>query len=278
MSAVEWFRMYHDVLHDPKIQRLAVELRWRWVELLCIASKADERGVLPALEDCAYLMRLTPQRAEQVIRTMVESGLIDASDDGKTLKIHAWESRQKPSDSSKKRVDEFRKRHRNGEGEEPCNGAVTLHKQPSHAGAHAGADSDTEAEKEDPPSSPEGDKPKRKRRPPFDPSTMLLPEWIPRKLWDDWIDARTKKNGRPTQGSLETAIEKLDRWRSDGEDIREVLENAVIGGYAGLFLPNNRSRNGNGHAATAPPPRPRSEPKPITRAEYERRLVEMQEQ
>src|SRR4051812_12993532 len=96
--------MYHGVLHDPKVHRLTIVRRWRWVEILCIASAAKERGRLPSLDDLAFHMRIKRQEAESVIADLVRVGLVDESQDGKELRVHDWDEHQRPSDDTARRV------------------------------------------------------------------------------------------------------------------------------------------------------------------------------
>jgi hypothetical protein len=122
---MNWFRLYHDVLNDTKVQRLPIELRWRWIELLCVASKEKKRGTLPGMDLIAYCLRVSKGRAKQIVRELCDVGLIDRSEDGQGLAMHNWEERQRKSDSSAARVAAFRERHQNDSG----NGPVTLQKR-----------------------------------------------------------------------------------------------------------------------------------------------------
>ncbi len=124
-----WFRMYHDVINDPKVHRLTIARRWRWVEVLCIASKAKERGRLPSLENIAFHMRIKTSEAESIISDLIRYGLVDELPDGKGLRVHNWDEYQKVSDTSAQRVARHRERHaneaRNVTGNVTGNGDVT---------------------------------------------------------------------------------------------------------------------------------------------------------
>lgn len=185
---MNWFRLYHDVLTDPKVQRLSIELRWRWVELLCVASRersngrraASKRpasgqrahaeptasgrdadagprrndGRLPDIDVITYHLRVSRARAKQIIQSLVDVGLIDETEDGQGFRMHNWEERQRKSDSSAGRVAAFRERHGNDSGNED----VTLQKR-SRGRARAGV-SELELERENcadgPPGFPAG--------------------------------------------------------------------------------------------------------------------------
>lgn len=115
--------MYHDVLNDPKVHRLTIARRWRWVEVLCVASKAKNRGRLPSLDDLAFHMRIKRSEAESILGDLIRVGLVDEDKATKALTVHDWDEHQKPSDSSAARVAA----HRNRQKEPSSNGSVTLH-------------------------------------------------------------------------------------------------------------------------------------------------------
>jgi len=105
---MRWFRLYDDVLNDPKVQRLSGETFKLWINLLCIASKHG--GVLPSLDDLAFQLRLPALVCKTEIDTLKSAGLIDGD---KKLKPHGWDKRQYKSDTSTERVKRFRERCRN---------------------------------------------------------------------------------------------------------------------------------------------------------------------
>lgn len=41
-----WFRMYSDIIDDPKVESLTHAQRWIWVTVLCLASRSPVRGYL----------------------------------------------------------------------------------------------------------------------------------------------------------------------------------------------------------------------------------------
>ncbi|MGY3535391.1 hypothetical protein [Bradyrhizobium sp. USDA 4452] len=102
-----WFRMYGDVINDPKVMRLPEAMRWHWVSLLCVASR--HKGKLPPAADVAFELRTTPQRVAALVLELVTAGLLDKLPDG-TFAPHNWEGRQYKSDSSTERVREHRDR------------------------------------------------------------------------------------------------------------------------------------------------------------------------
>jgi hypothetical protein len=102
-----WFRFYDDDLNNPKLLRLSDRMHRIWIGLLCVASKCD--GRLPAMEDCALMLRMQPERMAEALVSLVGAGLL-VRDDAGSLSPADWGSRQYKSDSSAERM----KRHRDG--------------------------------------------------------------------------------------------------------------------------------------------------------------------
>jgi len=117
--SLQWFRFYADALNDPKVQRLAGPLFKTWLNLLCLACKGD--GVLPAMPDIAFALRIDEPAAAAAIDELRAAGLIDETSHG--LMPHNWEKRQYLSDSSAERTRAWRDRKRHGDGE--CDVTVT---------------------------------------------------------------------------------------------------------------------------------------------------------
>lgn len=109
-----WFRFYDDAVNDPKVQRLPGEKFKAWVNLLCLASKND--GVLPALADVAYTLRLSEEKVSSLLNEFCAAGLIDpveVSGAPMSYEPHNWNGRQFKSDVSNERVKRYRQRQRN---------------------------------------------------------------------------------------------------------------------------------------------------------------------
>jgi len=113
-----WFRMYADVLDDPKVQRLAPGLFKAWVNLLCLASRHD--GQLPAMEDIAFALRLDENVTRDIIRDLLKCGLLEECDG---LSPHNWRGRQFKSDADETATERKRKQRERDKVKE--NGPVT---------------------------------------------------------------------------------------------------------------------------------------------------------
>lgn len=120
MKGNTWFRLYNDVINDPKVQLLPKALRWAWIEMLCLASKND--GVLPPVEQIAFSVRASVNDAQADLDALILAGLIDITPDGR-LTPHNWSDRQFVSDNSTERS----RKHRENKKKRECNENATLH-------------------------------------------------------------------------------------------------------------------------------------------------------
>ena len=106
-----WFRLYDEVLDDPKVQKLSPEHFKFWINLLCLASKHG--GVLPDFESVSFALRMPFHETQDYLNFLFQHNLIDKTKKG--LSPHGWSKRQYKSDTSTERVKRFRERYRNGE-------------------------------------------------------------------------------------------------------------------------------------------------------------------
>lgn len=103
-----WFRMYDDVINDPKVMRLAPAMRWQWVAVLCAASKNG--GAVPSVADLAFSLRMSEDEASAILGALQMAGLVDDVEGG--LVPHNWEGRQYQSDTSAERMRRHRDKKR----------------------------------------------------------------------------------------------------------------------------------------------------------------------
>lgn len=108
-----WFRVYDEILDDPKVQRLPGDDFKVWMNLLALASKHD--GKLPDVEDVAFALRVSVNAVAAVLSRLADSGLLDRRQGGRYgshYAPHGWDKRQYKSDSSAERMQRHRGRHK----------------------------------------------------------------------------------------------------------------------------------------------------------------------
>jgi hypothetical protein len=207
-----WFRVYDDVLDDPKVQRLSAENFRGMVNVWCLASKND--GRIPPPDEVAFKLRMSPKKATKLITDLETAGLVDADADG--LTPHNWNARQFKSDSSTERVKRFRQQQRNV----ACNVSPSVTETAPESESETETESETEAEKE------KNDSSLRLESAPAAPSTAVTVE-TPRSIY---TDSRHELWGEavPILGSLgikeKQARQMIGKWLRDcRDDAHQVL-------------------------------------------------------
>ena len=117
-----WFRVYDDLVDDPKVQRLEPSLFKALINLWCLTSAT--KGVLPPINEIAFKLRVTPQKAQRVLDALRAAGLFE--DDEKGTHPHNWEGRQYKSDVDDPTAAERMRRYRNKERNSSVTRPVTL--------------------------------------------------------------------------------------------------------------------------------------------------------
>jgi len=87
-----WIKIYLEILDDPKIGRLAVWLRWRFVELVLVAAESDQSGTLPPVTQLAWRLRVGEADLVKSLRSLSEIGVV--CQQGGRWKVTNFEKRQ----------------------------------------------------------------------------------------------------------------------------------------------------------------------------------------
>ena len=70
------------------------------------------------------------------------------------------------------------------------------------------------------------------------PSSFVLPDWINQTHWDAWHSSAKRK--KTTDAQKLVAVETMAEWRAEGIDFAAALKNAAVGGWQGLFKPDDK--------------------------------------
>ena len=71
--------------------------------------------------------------------------------------------------------------------------------------------------------------------PPSAPETQPLPPWLPVEAWNSYVDHRRAKRAKLTPKARELAIKTLEKLRSAGHNVVEVINQSIAQGWTGLF-------------------------------------------
>jgi len=133
-----WFRVYEELVDDPKVQRLDPALFRVLVNLWCLTSA--NHGVLPPIDEVAFKLRMKPQKTQRLLDRLKAEGLIE--DDEAGTHPHNWCGRQYKSDHEDPTAAQRMRRHRNRQRNDGVMQPVTSRSP----------ETDTEAEPEKSPS------------------------------------------------------------------------------------------------------------------------------
>ena len=106
-----WFRMYSEMVDDPKVGTLDDAQFRLWVEILCLACKAGNGGDTNlTVTETEWKLR---RNVTVTLQELLQRGLVTLrhNDAGKeTIFVNKWKFRQFQSDSSTPRVQKYREK------------------------------------------------------------------------------------------------------------------------------------------------------------------------
>jgi hypothetical protein len=124
-----WIKLYHEILHDPKMGRLPDNLWRRTIELFLMAGELDQDGELPPVSDMAWTLRVSEQELEQELEALTASGLEIVTRTPNGWIVTRFADRQSAM-SSAERV----RRHRESKRKEEYYGEETEEQQDGNEG------------------------------------------------------------------------------------------------------------------------------------------------
>lgn len=107
MTSYSWIKLYHEVLHDPKMGRLTDNLWRRTIEVFLLAGEVGNDGALPPLEDMAWTLRLSIEELEANLTALSKYDIVAQTPYG--WSVTHFSKRQAPIDVNE-RVSAYRDR------------------------------------------------------------------------------------------------------------------------------------------------------------------------
>ena len=74
--------MYSNILESHKLHRLKGDHVKGWLYLLALANLQTVRGTLPVVGDIAFALRLKLEKAETLLKTLLDAGLLSRNSHG----------------------------------------------------------------------------------------------------------------------------------------------------------------------------------------------------
>ena len=113
MQGKPWFRLWNEMLDDPKTGTLSDAQFRLWVEILCLACKAGNGGDTNlTVSETAWKLR---RDVSETLQELLHRGLVTFQkrfDGQETIFIPKWKTRQFQSDTSTPRVRKHRENAR----------------------------------------------------------------------------------------------------------------------------------------------------------------------
>ncbi len=73
---------------------------------------------------------------------------------------------------------------------------------------------------------------------------LIIPDYIDKALWEDFIDMRKKLRKPPTDRAQALLLKDLERYRQAGDDPNEILRMSIKNSWLGLFPLKKGGQNG----------------------------------
>lgn len=102
-----WIKLYIEILDDPKMGRMPDWLFRRAIELFLLAGRNGNDGVLPPVEDMAWILRLDETKLSEALHGLAEVGVVHEAEPGVWVVTHFAE--RQDADTPAERVANHRK-------------------------------------------------------------------------------------------------------------------------------------------------------------------------
>jgi DNA-binding transcriptional regulator YhcF (GntR family) len=210
MSAKYWIKLYHEILHDPKMARMNDTLWRRTIELFLMAGETDRGGALPAIEDMAWQLRINPAQLQSELSDLQNVGII-STENGEYL-VSRFSERQEPMKKA-----EYMQRRRDTKQKQEHYQSVT--------NGNADTDTDTDTDKTR--------KEKKRKEPPVFaiPVSLDTPAFL--KSWNDWKKYKSESKKKFTASTISRQLALLEK-HPPGVAIA-MIEQSIERGWQGLF-------------------------------------------
>lgn len=165
MASNFWIKLYHEILHDPKMGKLPDNIWRRAIELFLLAGELEEEGELPSTEDLAWLLhRPNIEEFETELAHLERVKILTRLDDG--WLVTKFSERQKAiGDAERAKAYRDRKRRQTEPETKESNEPVTPELRTRHEPVtNRDADIDIDIDKESLPNGNGGKPPKTAKK------------------------------------------------------------------------------------------------------------------
>ena len=75
------------------------------------------------------------------------------------------------------------------------------------------------------------------------PSTVVLPDFLDKELWSDFLEHRKKLKAPNTARALNSLLKKLSGFHNDGHDVNAIIQESYDNGWKSVFEPKKIKGN-----------------------------------
>lgn len=190
MAAKYWIKLYHEIIHDPKMGRLPDRVWRRAIELFLIAGESGNDGILPSIEDMAWTLRVDPQELQADLEELEKVGIVILQDDMLPVVTNFAERQAPVSDAERMQQLRDRKRKAQYYGDEPVTNEVQG-VTPPVTNRNADSDSDSDSDLTN------GEAPSANADPPDTPSESPEPKNEVPTTFQEWHTTVKDSKNRP---------------------------------------------------------------------------------
>ena len=108
MASKYWIKLYHEILHDPKMGRMSDTLWRRTIELFLLAGEIDQDGVLPSVEEMTWTLRISEAECNETLHELQRLRIVHCNDNGEWV-VTKFCDRQSAANNTE-RSRQFRQR------------------------------------------------------------------------------------------------------------------------------------------------------------------------
>jgi len=230
-DGLPWFRVYTNIVDNHKIRLLAFEDRWHFIAILAckqsgLFDTADSEFIHRSL---AVKLGLQLPALDELKKRLTDVKLID-----KHWNIIRWDERQFNSDSSRERQKKYREKQRLSESVTSPKRHQNVTVTPQDTDTDTDTDKDAEKEIE-----------KKRIKSVF---TRMNALGVDTPLFKEYIKTRNRLKATNTARALATLANKAERLAKEGENIKELVEEAHSNGWKTIYEQKNRQQRH--HSAT----------------------------
>jgi hypothetical protein len=107
--AYSWIKLYHEILHDPKMARLSEHLWNLTIKVFLMAGENEKKGLLPPIQDMSWTLRIGAEELEISLHELESLKITALTKRGWMVKN--FEKRQSAmSDAERQRVSRSKKK------------------------------------------------------------------------------------------------------------------------------------------------------------------------